>query len=132
MSSYWEHYNQTVAKKLSEIDLFIKTHKSLWRREEVAKLLDITPDEVARIMSEIDVHKLDRCTFFQVMQRGSSPICRMFRRELERGLPKKYSPYDVSYIYDIDIDVVLAACERMGATVFDAITLQLLFYSIPA
>lgn len=132
MPNLWEVYQKSLAKNLREIDVFLRTQPPPYAEVTVAGLLGLTPERVNQLCKELGVLQLDRVGFLQLMQAGDSPLCRIFARELERGLPRVYSPVDVSYIYDIDIDVVLQACAGLGATQLDPIMLQLLLYSIPA
>jgi len=131
MSNYWEKYQTTIAARLREIDLYLRTTDPPYPPETVAGLLEMPKEQVWAEMRRQNLSLLDRSGFFLVMREGKSPVCRMFARELERGLPSRYTPGDVSYIYDIDIDRVLDACAGLGLTAFDPIMLQLLLYSIP-
>ena len=49
--------------------------------------------------------------FFDVMRRGSSQICGMLCRELERGSPQIYTAEDIAYIYDLPVEKINGACE---------------------
>ena len=64
------------------------------------------------------------------MKNGSGELCRMFKRQLECGVTESYSPEQVSYIYDIDIDVVLNAYASMGVCKLHKGLLETLFSNI--
>lgn len=128
--SFLDQYNATIAPKLKDIDIYMKTGTKNVTVKAVSKLLYISEQEVKEIMSFHHITKLDCHSFFEIMRHGSSEICQFFSRELQRGIPKLYSPSDISYIYNIDIDIILDACQKIGITEFDYRTLPLLFSNI--
>lgn len=128
--SFLDQYNTNIAPKFQEIDLFIKTGAKKWSVKNAAKLLYISEQEVKKIMEEQNISKIDRHSFLQIMRHGSSEICQLFSRELKRGIPKRYTPPDISYIYNIDLDLILDACQKIGITEFNDMTLQILFSNI--
>ncbi|MEA4816711.1 MAG: hypothetical protein VB120_07635 [Lachnospiraceae bacterium] len=113
--SFWDQYEAEIMPKLKEIDIFMKSNTENIGINEVSDLLYISKNEIKEIMQAEKIYDIDRTAFFKIMKKGTSPICRMFTRELERGLPNNYSPADISYIYDIEINKVLNACAKMGS-----------------
>ena len=65
-----------------------------------------------------------------IMKNGSGEFCRAFKRELECGLTDSYSPEQISYIYDIDIDIVINAFAKMGVSRLHRGLLETLFSNI--
>lgn len=115
MSTYLKYYNENIAPKLQKIDLFLKTEQEdTFSSDVVSELLDIPTDEVEEIMKSFQVSKLDKISFFIIMQNGSSELCKLFSRELQRKVPHFYSFYDISYIYQIPYETVVDAANSVG------------------
>ncbi len=111
--TYLEYYNSTLAPKLQSIDLFLKTEESdEYTIDTVSELLNLSMDEIETIMQHANMKVINRLSFFIIMQNGSSEICKMFSRELQRKLPATYTYFDISYIYQIPYDVVKEAAEE--------------------
>lgn len=128
--SYLDKYNETIAPKLREIDIFLKTKPRALTVKSISNLLYIPEREVLDIINHYNIKALNSCSFFEIMKNGSSDICQLFNRELKRGIPKILTPVDISYIYDIDIDTVLEACKEIGIVEYNHMTLKLLFSNI--
>jgi hypothetical protein len=115
MSTYLQYYNENVAPKLQKIDLFLKTEESETLSPDIiCELLDISIDEVDDLIDTYKISNLDKISFFIIMQNGSSEICKMFSREIQRKIPHFYSFYDISYIYQIPYEIVVDAAVSAG------------------
>lgn len=130
VESYLDYYNKTIAPKLKEIDIFIKTSTLPLNQEKMSKLLYISQNELQQIIISHSINLLEKQSFFDIMKHGSSEICQLFSRELQCGIPKIYTPHNISYIYNIDIDTILDACKNIGIVEFNSFTLKLLFSEI--
>ena len=119
---YLTHYRTNILSKLREIDLFIKTQPAPYSKERVLKVLDMSSSEFDKIISELGIG----C----IMKNGSGELCTAFRRQLECGLTDTYSPEQISYIYNIDISIVLKAFSDMGVTILHKGLLETLFSNI--
>ena len=113
--SYLSRYRTNIVSKLETIDLFLKTKTPPYKKAEVRAILGMTKDELDKILNE---------------NNGSGELCRAFKRQLECGVTESYSPEQVSYIYDIDIDVVLNAYASMGVCKLHKGLLETLFSNI--
>lgn len=131
MKTYKDQYEAQIEPQLQQIDIFLKTKKPPYSIENTAKLLHISPQEIKKIMTEENISKIDKNTFFIIMKKGSSPICRLFCRELFCGTPKYYTVEAISYIYNIDVTVVLKASQKMGINQFSKDNIKSLFCLIP-
>ena len=113
-TSYLEVYIDEIIPRLQAIDLRLKSGDGI-DVATVANLLDVTEDEVMflrRGASEnITVHE-----FLDLMRRGSSAVCGMYRRELERRSPIIYTADDIAYIYGLERELVQAAFDKLHAT----------------
>lgn len=131
--NFLECYELTIAPKLKEIDLFLKTsEESLLKMEDVSKLLFISQEEILAIMKKENIEEINKFTFYSIMKNGSSFICQLFKRELERGTPSTYSIDDISYIYNINKNLLAKTCGQIGLTEIKSAVIPLLFANIPA
>jgi hypothetical protein len=131
MSTYLQYYNENVAPKLQKIDLFLKTEESETLSPDIiCELLDISIDEVDDLIDTYKISNLDKISFFIIMQNGSSEICKMFSREIQRKIPHFYSFYDISYIYQIPYEIVVDAAVSAGLNSITQQDLNVLFEHI--
>jgi hypothetical protein len=111
--TYLDFYEKIYSKKLQEIDLFLKTSEwENYTHEQVSCLLDLNEKEVCKIMTTYNIESIDQKTFFIIMEHGSSEICKLFSREVERKLPIFYSLDDISYIYNIPYEALARAAYK--------------------
>ena len=128
---FYDVYVWQISTKLKRIDLFLQTSKEV-RTKDAARLLEITKDEVRRIMEEEGFEKINRKNFLKIMRRGSSEICGYVYRESERSSPVVYTMDDIAYIYGLNIEDVNKASSITGIRQATAYTLPKLFCHIPA
>ena len=128
--TYLDYYNHVILPKLAEIDIAMKAGDDLSDVKKTAKLLDISEQELLGLMKKRNITHITKGNFFQIMTLCDSPVCLCFKRMLERGIPDTYSPFDISYIYDIDIDEVLTQCGKIGISQFTSDNLTILFSQI--
>lgn len=113
MRTYLDYYNKHFANKIKAIDLFLKEiHTDIMDSNTVSDLLDISDEEIKIIMSDHNIQEIDKVSFFVLMQNGSSPVCKLFKRELQRKMPHFYSFYDISYIYQIPYEHVVEGAKN--------------------
>lgn len=129
LKTFMDEYKEKIEPKIKEIDIFMKSHSNPFNKKKSAELLNISESELQQIMEIENIETINRYNFFKIMKKGSSPICRLFARQLQRGF-ENYTPEDISYIYDIDITVVLEASRKIGISQFDDVLLKTLFENI--
>ncbi|MCL2350825.1 MAG: hypothetical protein FWC67_05030 [Defluviitaleaceae bacterium] len=127
MHTFLEEYQTNIAPRIADIDVFLKTAEYPLDAYCVADLLDLDVREVLRH----DGHVADARSFINIMQSGSSWICRMYQRELERESPPTYTSDDIAYIYNLDYDAVKNACKKLKIKEVTAFTMPLVFAKIP-
>lgn len=128
MSTFLDYYNLNYGSKLMEIDLFLKTESSDdMPREIVMDLLSLCKEEMEGIMKSFCIDHIDVPAFFVIMQNGSSPICRLFSREVQRKMPYFYSFYDISYIYQIPYEHVVDGANKANMTSITSENIHKLF-----
>ncbi|WP_105619129.1 hypothetical protein [Vallitalea okinawensis] len=124
--TYLQHYEEMIEPQLQQIDVFIKAQDPI-TVNSLAQLLSISELEIHSIVSEENITQLNKMTFFMIMKKGSSPICKLFNRELERKTFNNYSIEDVSYIYDIPVNKVLEASNTIETDIFNSSNIRTLF-----
>lgn len=127
---YLTTYKNNIIPRLKEIDLFLKTKASPYTKKDTATLLQISNEELEELMDKNNISKITPESFMVIMKNGSDELCRIFKRELECGLTDYYSPEQVSYIYNIEIDTILNAYSQMGVTKLHHGLLETLFSNI--
>ncbi|MFP4697437.1 MAG: hypothetical protein ACLFMO_01900 [Eubacteriales bacterium] len=112
MNTFQDYYQANISPKLKEIDLFFKTKEQPEKDipfNVVSELLDIKEGEVRKISSKYNLDYINKANFFIIMREGSSEICKLFNRQLSCGLSSSFTPKDISYIYQIPIDIIKKA-----------------------
>ena len=127
---YLARYRSAILSRLREIDIFIKTKPAPYSKEDVLAVLDMGEDEFDKISSALGIGCLTPFTLTLIMKNGSGELCGAFRRELECGLTDSYSPEQISYIYNIDLDTVRRAFYDMGVKRLHRGLLETLFSNI--
>jgi len=127
---YLTDYQRNIIPRLKNIDLFLKTKPSPYTKKDTIKLLQISNLELEELMAKNNIKEINSETFMILMKNGSDELCRIFKRELECGLTTYYSPEQVSYIYNIDIDIILNAYAQMGVTKLHHGLLETLFSKV--
>lgn len=131
MITYLDYYDENIAPSLIAIDLFLKTHMDEKITIDVTiELLDLSYNEVMDLMSKFHIDEIDRIGFFKIMQNGSSSICKLFSREIQRKLPHFYSFFDISYIYQIPYEKVVEAAMSANITSITNKNIHTLFSKI--
>lgn len=128
--TYLQHYDETIRPQLEDIDIFIRS-KVPFTTSHIADLLQLNEGEIHSIVKNEAIHQLNAVTFFSIMRAGSSPICSLFRRELERGYHDVYTLDDISYIYNIPMEDLKDASKNFNQNFYNRGTLNQLFSNIP-
>lgn len=127
---YLVSYQNNIVRRLKEIDLFLKTKSSPYTKSDTIKLLQISDDELEKLMKENNITHITPESFIFIMKNGSDELCQTFKRELECGMTDYYSPEQISYIYNIDIDIILNTYAQMGITKLHPGLMETLFNNI--
>ncbi len=101
-------YNNEIVPKIKEIDIFLKTNENM-SLKDVSSLLNIEERELEEILIKINQTEINNSNFLNIMINGSSPICKVLKREIECGSPYFYTPKDLSYIYELNYEKVYQA-----------------------
>lgn len=130
MQTFLDFYQRVIQPKIAAIDIFLKTETQPYAQEQVSELLCLSATELTNILEQEKLAIITKGTFLHLMQTGPSLICKMFGRELSRGMSASYSPQEISYIYDLELKDVEAAAEKLGKNCFLPAELPLIFGEI--
>jgi len=128
--TFWEEYQNNIAPRIAEVDLFLKTAEYPLRIDLVADVLELTEREICKILSD-KTERIDKDTFFLIMSQGSSEFCQLYQREMELRSPSTYTCGDIAYIYNLNYNVVENACQMLKIKEVTAFTMPLVFSNIP-
>jgi len=126
-ASFLEVYQNEIAPQLQSLDIILKSMDEPLTYTEASEALYISEAEIKDIMRRLNIDVIDQQSFLRIMSEASSPICRLYQRELDIGSPYVYTREEISYIYSIPLEVVNQACEELGLVKLTAYTLPDLF-----
>lgn len=130
--TFLDTYNETIAPKLAELDVFLKAKEEPFTIWQAAQLLEIPYQEAENILQQNKINKLDSISIFLLVLYGNSKLCRLIRHEKERGFPLRYTPEDIAFIYELDRQKVQNAYRRIGQSEIGREHLDFLFRLLPA
>ena len=118
MQTFLDYYKKEIQPQIAAIDIFLKTEEPPYDSDIVGALLEIPSEEWQQLLQDEKISFITRGIFFQLMKRGSSPLCGMFRRATELYLPEAYTPEVIAYIFDLPIEPVRKAAMELGQKTF--------------
>ena len=130
MQTFLDYYKQEIQPQIAAIDIFLKSEEPPYDSDIVGELLEIPPEEWRNLLQKEQISFITRGIFFQLMKRGNSPLCGMFRRATELYLPEAYTPEVIAYIFDLPIEPVRKAAREVGQKTFTDAILPLVFSRI--
>ena len=130
MLTFLDYYEQEIQPQIAAIDIFLKSEEPPYDADIIGELLEIPPLEWQQMLQEEKISFITRGIFFQLMKRGNSPLCGMFRRATELYLPEAYTAEVIAYIFDLPIEPVRKAVEELGKKTFTDAMLPQVFSKI--
>ena len=118
MQTFLDYYEQEIQPQIAAIDIFLKSEEPPYDSDIVGELLEMPPSEWQQLLQEEQITFITRGIFFQLMKRGNSPLCGMFRRATELYLPEAYTSEVIAYIFCLPIEPVRKAAEELGQKTF--------------
>ena len=100
-TSFLEYYSKKICPALREIDISLKYGSNI-DVSTTSQLLHISEEEVHTIIKKLSIKNISKENFLKIMFNGTSFICSLYKREIECGCPKYYTPSQLSYIYCLD------------------------------
>lgn len=126
MTTFYDYYCKQIRPCIEALDLFLKTHTEPYTLKQMLHALPfLRQDLLCRKRQYWSQEQ-----FLLLLQQGQSEFCRMFRRELQSGLPQCYTPAQISYIYDLELELVEQAAAQTGLQSCPRGLLPLLFGAI--
>ena len=129
--TFLEIYEACICTRLAAIDLFLREESEPYAPADVAELLAVDPPGMLSALGDTPPAVINRAAFFRILQTGTSYICRLYRREVERGAPIVYTRDDIAYIYGLAPEAVHRACDALGIHEATALLLPKIFAQIP-
>ncbi|MCL2575917.1 MAG: hypothetical protein FWE33_05735 [Defluviitaleaceae bacterium] len=129
--TFWDEYQESVAPKIADIDVYLKSAEHPFDIGCVADLLELDEAEIYAILRDAGVKSIDKNIFLYIMTTGSSFLCGLYRREVELNSPPTYTANDLAYIYNLDILAVNNACQTLQINEVTSFTMPLIFANIP-
>ena len=130
MQTFVDYYEQEIQPQIAAIDIFLKSEEPPYDADIVGKLLEIPSLEWRQMLQEEKISFITRGIYFQLMKRGNSPLCGMFRRATELYLPVAYTAEVIAYFFDLPIESVRKAAEELGQKNFTDAMLPQVFSKI--
>lgn len=130
MATFLEYYEREIVSRLTMADLILKTGQEPYDLAQMLFCLQLSKEQAEELLETALVRGITRSQFLLLLQKGDSIICRMFQRELSCGLPAAYTPAQISYIYDLDLEQVEQAAERTGLNPCQGRRLSQLFSAV--
>ena len=130
MHTFLDYYQQEIQPQIAAIDIFLKSEEPPYDSDIVGELLEIPSEEWRNLLQKEQISFITRGIFFQLMKRGNSPLCGMFRRAMELYLPEAYTPEVIAYIFDLPIEPVRRAARELGQKTFTDAMLPQVFSKI--
>ncbi len=130
MLTFLDYYKQKIQPQIAALDIFLKTEDPPYDSDTVRELLHISPSCWEQIINEAKISFITRGILFQLMKRGDSPLCGMFRRASALYLPEAYTPEVIAYIFDLPIAAVRTAAQGLRVDTFTETTLPRIFEKI--
>ena len=130
MQTFLDYYEQEIKPQIAAIDIFLKSEEPPYDSALAGELLEMEPSAWKELLAEEGVTFITRAIFFQLMKRGTSHLCGMFRRATELYLPEAYTAEVIAYIFDLPIEAVRKAAEKTGEKTFTDATLPQIFSEI--
>lgn len=130
MRTFLDYYRRKIRPQIEAIDIFLKTEDPPYSMAAVAETLELSVKELEQLLAEERITLITKGVFFRLLQRGTSPLCGMFRRAIACNLPESYTPEEVAYIFDLPLSAVKQAAEEMDEAYYSEEMLPHLFRRI--
>ena len=130
LMSCLELYERDITPKLKAIDLLLKCSEGEISEKDTAEILQIPAEDVQEIKEKLNIQAIDKKNFAEIMAHGTSPICQLLRRELNRSSPYIYSVEDLSYIYGIKPEIITTVCDVLDISQITTVAITKIFANI--
>lgn len=130
MATFLEYYEREIMSRLMMADLMLKTQQEPYDPVQTLFCLQMTQTQAEELLETPLQAGITQAQMLSLLQKGHSVLCRMFQRELRCGLPSVYTPAQISYIYDLELEQVEQAATKTGLVFCKGKQLPMLFSAI--
>lgn len=130
MATFLEYYEREIMSRLKMADLILKTEQEPYDPAQMLFCLQMTQTQAEELLEMPLRAGITQAQMLLLLQKGHSVLCRMFQRELRCGLPAVYTPAQISYIYDLELEQVEQAAAQTGLFCCEGRQLPTLFSAI--
>jgi len=128
--NYLEYYISHIKPVINKLDIAIKC-KSRLRNKDLAEMLNLSEKEVEQIRISQNIKHINQKSIMQILENGSSEICRLFQREIKAGSPFTYTIEQLAYIYGLDEKKLAAICRLLSITEITWQNMPVVFEAMP-
>lgn len=122
MATFFDYYQKQIRPQIEKADLFLKTASEPYSAKQIASVFGICDAQIQPVWT--------KDALIWHLKNQPEGLWKMFQKELCCGLPDIYTVAQISYIYDIALEVVEQAAEHIGLSNCPKTLLPLLFDAI--
>lgn len=108
--NYLEYYEKRIKNVLKEIDYRIVCEETI-DAKSLSEMLCIPPSEIRNFSSKKELKSYE---VMKILKNSSSYLSKMLTRELEINSEGLYTKDQISYIYNIENDILNSIFEELG------------------
>jgi len=128
--NYLDYYDSHIKPVINSLDIAIKCNTRL-RNKDLAQMLNLSEEEIEQIRTEQNIKHINRKSIMEILENGSSNICRLFQREIKAGSPFTYTIEQLAYIYDLDENKLADICNTLDIKEITRQNMPVVFGAMP-
>ncbi|OON97270.1 MAG: hypothetical protein ATN36_00530 [Epulopiscium sp. Nele67-Bin005] len=129
--TYQQVYTDYIKPQIEEIDILLKSSHSSYTITEVARVLNISKEEILHIMQENNIVEINKIYFFHILMEAKSYVGQLIKRQWRVPNTNDYTAFNIAYIYNLDYKLVETAFSKLQMTTVSDEDLSILFSHIP-
>ena len=110
MMTFWDYYKKKIQPQVMVADVFFRTEQEPYDLQKVAKQFSLSED----LTKQYDKKSLSKTECMQLLKNNNTFFGKLLSRQLQSGFPEYYTMAQISYIYDLDIELVEQAAKQTG------------------
>lgn len=124
--TFWDYYQKKIQPQVIQADIFFRTEQEPYDLQKVVKQFALSKE----ILKQYDKKTLTKTECIQLLKNHDTCFGKLLARQLQSGFPAYYTMAQISYIYDLDIQLVEQAAEQTGLFRCSERLLPLLFSAV--
>lgn len=143
-SNIYYNYKNIIVPKIKLLDVFIKSSIDINNIQDfkeqnkiknknfkdIISIFEIEESYLNLILKSLNKDYIDKDIIFYLILNTDSYIAYIIKREIFCGSPYLYTPYQISYIYEIDYIKVINAFELLGLEKVKSSEIELVLINI--